>query len=73
VIVQKELAHPEKTEDARIPEAVDLRPGPVDEDDLLDWDVWLDSPPPRPERTVIVRLEYVGHDAPLAANTSSEE
>ena len=73
MIVQKELVHPEKTADDPLPESLDHRPGPVDEDDLLDWDVWLDSPPPRPERTVVVRLEYAGRDAPLAVNTSSEE
>jgi hypothetical protein len=73
VIVQKDLIHPDNTEHDQLSESVDLQPGPIDEEDLLDWNVWLDSPPPRPERTIVVRLEYAGRDAPRAVNTSWEE
>lgn len=51
----------------------ELCPGPVDEEDLVDWDVWLASPPPRPERTITVRLEYVGRDTPLPIHDPPEE
>jgi hypothetical protein len=72
MIVHKKPVHADSAEHDRLPEPLELRPGPVDEEDLLDWEVWLDSPPPRPERTVVVRLDYAGRDAPLAVNPSLE-
>ncbi len=54
-------------------EAVELHPGPADEEDLLGWDVWLESPPPRPERTITVTLEYLGRDTPLSVQDPPDE
>jgi hypothetical protein len=73
MIVQKELYHPNETEPGKPAEETDLRPGPVDESDLLDWDVYLESPPPRPERTVLVSLEYAGRDVPLPLHDLSDQ
>jgi hypothetical protein len=48
-----------------LPDAAEPHPGHADEEDVLDWDVWLESPPPRPERTITVTPEYLGRDTPL--------
>jgi hypothetical protein len=70
VTVQKERVHLNDPALDKLPEPVDLRPGRVDEDGVLDWDSWLDNSPPRPEQPIVVRLEYAGRDVPLAANPS---
>jgi hypothetical protein len=34
----------------------------ADSEDVLDWDVWLEAPPPRPGGTLSVRLEFAGRE-----------
>ena len=35
-----------------------------DGDDTLDWDVWIEAPPPRPTGTILVKLEFAGRGKP---------
>ena len=36
-----------------------------DEDDLLDWDAHIATPPPRKSGTIRVKLKYVGRSKPM--------
>lgn len=51
-------------------------PADVSAEEVLDWDVWLPTPPPRPSGTMTVRLEFVGRDRPIPVDfpdTSEDE
>lgn len=37
----------------------------TEEDELLDWDVCMETTPPRPSGTIRVHLEYVGRSKPI--------
>jgi len=39
-------------------------PTPIDDTDILDWDVGIEAPP-RPSKTIRVRLVYVGRAKPM--------
>ena len=36
-----------------------------DEDDILNWDVAIVTPPPRPSGTIRVKLKYTGRSKPI--------
>ena len=36
-----------------------------DEDDLIDWDAHIATPPPRKSGTIRVKLKYVGRSKPM--------
>ena len=44
-----------------------------DEDDLLNWDVAIVTPPPRPSGTIRVRLIYKGRSKPMPVKNPWEE
>ena len=44
-----------------------------DEEDLLDWDAAIVTPPPRPSGTIRVRLIYKGRSKPFLAENFWEE
>ena len=43
------------------------------EDDLLDWDVAITTPPPRPSGTIRVKLKYKGRSKPFPAENFWEK
>ena len=43
------------------------------EEDLLDWDAAIITPPPRPSGTIRVKLKYKGRSKPLPVETFWEE
>lgn len=43
-----------------------------DEEDILDWDVAIVSPPPRPSGTIRVKLKYGGRSKPLPIDNFGE-
>lgn len=43
-----------------------------DEEDILDWDVAIINPPPRPSGTIRVKLKYRGRSKPIPINNSWE-
>ncbi len=44
-----------------------------DEEDILDWDAAIITPPPRPSGTIRVRLIYKGHSKPFPIENFWEE
>ena len=44
-----------------------------DEEDILDWDAAILTPPPRPSGTIRVRLIYKGRSKPLPVEDFWEE
>lgn len=44
-----------------------------DEDDLLNWDAHIGTPPPRPSGTIRVRLIYKGRRKPMPVENFWEE
>ncbi len=44
-----------------------------DEEDILDWDAAIITPPPRPSGTIRVRLIYKGHRKPMPVENPWEE
>ena len=44
-----------------------------DEEDVLDWDAAIVTPPPRPSGTIRVRLIYKGRSKPIPAENPWEE
>ncbi len=44
-----------------------------DEEDLLDWDAAIVTPPPRPLGTIRVRLIYKGRSKPIPVENPWEE
>ena len=44
-----------------------------DEEDILDWDAAIITPPPRPSGTIRVRLIYKGRSKPLPVENFWEE
>lgn len=47
------------------PGKTDISPVPLDPDEKLNWDVVIETPPPRPGGEVRVRLIYRGRSKPL--------
>ena len=43
------------------------------EDDLLDWDAHIGTPPPRPSGTIRVKLKYKGRRKPIPVENFWEE
>jgi hypothetical protein len=43
------------------------------EDGLLNWDVTIETPPPRPAGIVQVRLKYAGRSTPIPVTDPSAE
>ena len=43
-----------------------------DEEDILDWDVAIVTPPPRPSGTIRVKLKYRGRSKPLPIDNFGE-
>ena len=43
------------------------------EEDLLDWDAAIITPPPRPSRTVRVKVKYKGRSKPFPVENFWEE
>lgn len=44
-----------------------------DEEDILDWDVAIITPPPRPSGTIRVKLKYIGRSKPFPIENFWEE
>ena len=44
-----------------------------DEEDILDWDAAIVTPPPRPSGTIRVKLIYKGRSKPLPVEDPREE
>ena len=44
-----------------------------DEEDILDWDVAIITPPPRPSGTMRVKLKYIGRSKPFPIENIWEE
>ena len=44
-----------------------------DEEDILDWDAAIVTPPPRPSGTIRVRLIYKGRSKPIPVENPWEE
>ena len=44
-----------------------------DEDDFLDWDVHIGTPPPRPSGTIWIKLKYKGRSKPIPVENFWEE
>ena len=44
-----------------------------DEDDLLDWDAHIGTPPPRLSGTIRVKLKYKGRGKPIPVENFWEE
>lgn len=44
-----------------------------DEEDILDWDAAIVTPPPRPSGTIRVRLIYKGRSKPMPVENPWEE
>ena len=44
-----------------------------DEEDILDWDAAIVTPPPRPSGTIRVRLIYKGRSKPMPVENFWEE
>ena len=53
------------------PRYLSLRDRPVvrktdeESEQVLDWDFAVEAEPPRPERTIQVKLQFAGRDGPL--------
>jgi hypothetical protein len=48
-------------------------PSPASTEDLLDWDVAIQTPPPRPSGTISVTLKYAGRSIPSPAADPLDE
>ena len=44
-----------------------------DDEDVLDWDVAITTPPPRPSGTIRVKLKYIGRSKPFPVENFWEE
>ena len=44
-----------------------------DEEDILNWDAAIVTPPPRQSGTIRVKLKYKGHNKPIPAEDPWEE
>ena len=44
-----------------------------DDEDTLDWDVAITTPPPRPSGTIRVKLKYIGRSKPFPIENFWEE
>jgi hypothetical protein len=49
------------------------QPTPTERPDILDWDACLESPPPRPEGTIQVRMTYAGRSRPAPISDPDAE
>lgn len=43
----------------------DERTEPGDSPEILDWDAWIETPPPRPSGKIKVRLNFLGRGKPI--------
>lgn len=44
-----------------------------DEEDILNWDAAIVTPPPRQSGTIRVKLKYMGRSKPIPVDNPSEE
>jgi hypothetical protein len=50
-----------------------IAPVPAPEEEILDWDVTIETPPPRPAGTIRVKLEYAGRSRPIPVSDPHED
>ena len=55
------------------PQGLHLPFSSYDDEDILDWDVAIIAPPPRPSGTIRVKLKYTGRSKPFPIENFWEE
>jgi hypothetical protein len=60
-----ETTTPEQLASLPLPNGVQPPAASKGTDEMLDWDLWLPTPPPRPQGTIQVQFVHAGRSRPV--------